>query len=273
MKNFDRSRIVRLLVLLLQKSQSISIQELAERMDVDRRTIYREIDALREVGFTIDTNGHNVRISHRTPVVKHLVELNKLNDSERISLSLLNIRHDILYAIQQRIQVVLVGYSSPSSNTTCDRLVEPFMLSEDAEFVWAFELASNCNKVFRLSRIQSIKLLEETPWLQSRFHKAGYTDAFHMISFDNRKTFVCIRMQRRAYNLLIEEYPATKSHIIYNEESGEWIYEDYVSNMVGIGRFVVGLSDCITVETPELRSYISYFVQKNILKLRYPEDN
>lgn len=269
--NVDRTRVVRLLIFLLQKTQVISIQQLAERFCISIRTLYRDIDDLQQLGFNIVTNKQNIRITRRSLIEEHISAIGKLSDSERISLSMLNTRHHILNAIQQRIQVVLVGYSSPSSNTSRDRLVEPFMLSEDEEFVWAFELESHTNKVFRLSRVQRVEMLEDSPWMNSRLHQAGYTDAFHMISFDNKKTFVRIRMQRRAYNLLIEEFPSTKQHIIYNEESKEWIYEDYVSSMVGIGRFVVGLSDCIQVDTPELRSYISYFVQKNILNLPYPE--
>lgn len=269
MKNYDRTRVLRLLILLLQKVESMSIPQLAERMGVDRRTIYRDIEDLRQIGFNVQTNNHNVRISHTSSICDQIANLSELSDNERQSLSQLSVRHALQEAIRQRVRVVLEGYSSPSSNTSRDRLVEPFFLSEDEEFVWCYELQSKQNKVFRLSRIQKIKILEEEPWLNSRFHKAGYTDAFHMISFDNKKFLVRIRMQRRAYNLLAEEFPGAILHITYDEKTDEWIYEDYVSNMVGIGRFVVGLSDCITVETPELRSYISYFVQKYILKLPY----
>lgn len=267
----DKKRILRLLVLLMQKNERMSVRNLAEKLQVSRRTIYRDVEDLKEVGFKILTNKQNVRISAHTIISEDIANELELNSKERKSLKKANVRHDLQQAIRECICVILMGYSSPSSNTTRDRLVEPFSLSEDGDFLWAYEPESKSNKVFRLSRINNIKMLEDQPWLNNRLHQAGYTDAFHIISIEGKKIPVRMRMKRRAYNLLKEEFPSTEAHITYDNKRDEWIYEDYVSSMVGIGRFVVGLSDCITIETPELRSYIRYFAQKFILGLPYPE--
>lgn len=271
MRNGDSTRTLRLVVLLLQKTSKMNIAEVAEHMGIDRRTLYRDIELLKRAGFQILTNNHNVRLEQHTSVTNRINAYIELDAREKQSITQASMRQALLEAIDGRMRVVLEGYSSPSSNSTRDRLVEPFALSEDQDFVWAFEVESESNKVFRISRIQNVKMLKDEPWLQSRMHKAGFTDAFHMINFDGKKTHVKMRMKRRAYNLLIEEYPSTISHITHDAKLDEWIYDDYVSNLVGIGRFVVGLSDCITVETPELRSYVLYFAQKYILQIPYPD--
>lgn len=307
MRKTNKDGALHLLVKLLLKGRKYTASQLAEEMDVDRRTIYRYIDTLRDAGFMVQTTRHDIRLSMDSQLNLLLPELflfsqaeattlfhainsiemhaqqrtelkDKLarifgaqaNEEKDERLRHAQVRKLLADAIQRKRRAIFAGYSSPSSNTKKDRLVEPFSISEDGEYVWAYEVESGLNKVFRVSRIGEVRSQEQV-WLESRHHQAGYTDAFRMISFDGKTIPVRLRMKRRAYNLLLEEFPATEPHITYDKTHDEWIYEDVVSSMVGIGRFVLGLSDCIDIETPELRSYCLYFAQKHILKLPYPD--
>lgn len=290
-----------MLIMLLQRTRNYSVPQLAEELGVDRRSVYRYIDTLNEVGFIVRTDHRRVRLENTTLFNRQLADLLYFNHEEasilyhaidsivannamrndlKHKLSALygiresaekhqraehvKVREQIAEAIERRMRVVFVGYSSPNSDTKKDRLVEAFQFSEDGNYIWAYELESAQNKVFRVSRIQQVRVLDEC-WLESRHHQAGYTDAFQMISFDGKTIPVRMRMARRAYNLLVEEFPATEQDIIYDAKANEWIYDSRVSNMHGIGRFVLGLCDSITIETPELRCFVRYMAQRYIL--------
>jgi len=247
----------------------------------------------------VETSHHHVRLAQNTQIHRQLSELLYFNQEEALTLynaidaiesdterktelkrklaaiygtkavqeKLIKLEKNrmmksLLEAMERRRRVVLVNYSSPSSNTTSDRLVEPFSLSEDRKHVWAFEVATGLNKLFKLSRAEAVRVLDE-PWLMSIKHQKGYTDAFRIINMDGKTLPVRIVMNRKAYNLLREEYPLAQQDV---QSVGEdhWIYEAQVSSYVGVGRFVIGLADCIKVETPEFKAWMREFARKYI---------
>ena len=59
-----------------------------------------------------------------------------------------------------------------------------------------------------------------------------------------------------AHNLLIEEYPlATRD--LRQIDDNHWLLDTMVCDYVGIGRFVMGLSEDIKILTPEFETYIA----------------
>ncbi|MBO4566427.1 MAG: transcriptional regulator, partial [Bacteroidales bacterium] len=59
-----------------------------------------------------------------------------------------------------------------------------------------------------------------------------------------------------AKNLLTEEFPVTGAEVYQQKRS--WFWEGDVNSLEGIGRFVLGLSDEITVEEgPLLKAWLS----------------
>lgn len=290
-----------MLTLMMQKTQSYSVNDLCSIIGCDRRTIYRYIKAFNEAGFVVLTDHHHVRLATNTAVEKQLSELLYFNEEEALTLynaidsietdnqlrtdlkskltslygshviteKLMRMEKNMVSrrlreAIEGRHRATLVNYSSPSSNTTKNRLVEPFALTEDGKFVWAFEVESEKNKIFSLSRIERVKVSERM-WLNSRKHQQGYIDDFRIISFDGSTKNVKLRLNRLAYNLLTEEHPGTEKRIQKDPESDEWIYEAPVSNYKGIGRFVAGLADCIKIESPGLQRYIADYAREFML--------
>ena len=290
-----------MLTLMMQTNRRYSVTDLARLLDVDRRTVYRYITTFNRAGFVVLTNHHHVRLAQNTQLHKQLSDLLYFNQEEATTLynaidaietdTLLKIELKnklasiygtrtiqekiirlqkskvtkfIMEAIEKRHRVVLHNYSSPNSNSITDRLVEPFSLSDDSRHVWAYEISTGKNKLFKLSRIESVEILPQVCLYGIRHHK-GTTDAFRIISMDGTTLPARIRMNRRARNLLIEEYPLTENSI-HEEGNGEWIYEGKVSSYLGIGRFVIGLADCIVVETPELRDYIVQFAREHIMQ-------
>lgn len=288
-----------MLTLLMQTNRRYSVNDLAQLLEVDRRTIYRYINTFNEAGFVVETSNRHVRLAQNTQIHRQLSQLLYFNqeealtlynaidaiesDTERktelkrklasiygtktvqeklIRLEKSRLLKSLMEAMERRRRVVLVNYSSPSSNTTADRLVEPFCLSDDKKHVWAYEVNTRQNKLFKLSRAEAVRALDE-PWLLSMYHRKGFTDAFRIISFDGQTLPARLIMNRRAYDLMMEEYPLAQQDV--RQEGEVWIFDGQVSSYVGIGRFVLGLADCITVETPQLKDWMKAFALEHII--------
>jgi predicted DNA-binding transcriptional regulator YafY len=124
----------------------------------------------------------------------------------------------------------------------------------------AYDLEKKENKVFKISRIGEVRVLEEE-WTEESAHRKSITDCFRMSGFE--QTPVKLEMGIMAKNLLLEEYPLAEKDL--RKEGDRWILETTVSDMAGVGRFVIGLAhDIIVIDSPELKLYIRNFIQKNI---------
>lgn len=291
---------LRFLLLLTDGTKHWSKAELAKKMGTSVRTIERYIAKLKEVGFIFTETRGKVSLKQASNIYDDLTQLVYFNEEDAVALYnaldaietnseikanlkeklrvlyssetikekiiRLNSSHktqDLLTAIEQKRQVILHNYSSPSSQSKADRFVEPFQMTDGNKQVWCWEIETGKNKIFNLNRIESVELKEEC-WKHSMHHQAGFTDAFHMISFNGKTMNVRFRMNQMAYSLLIDEYPLTEEDITQTGEK-EWLYDGQVSSYKGVGRFVLGLADCIKVESEELDSYLKNFANLYII--------
>ena len=79
------------------------------------------------------------------------------------------------------------------------------------------------------------------------------------------QTPVKLELSIRAKNLLLEEYPLAQADL--KEIDGKWILDTMVSNMAGVGRFVIGLADEVKIiDSPALVEYIKAFVNNYLNK-------
>lgn len=156
-------------------------------------------------------------------------------------------------AIAARRMVVLRKYSSPHSHSVSDRIVEPYMMMNDGRDVRCYEISSHINKTFKLSRMESVDILD-VPWTFEPMHKDLYTDMF-MFSGEQRHT-VTLHLGQLSHNLMIEEYPQSEQCITANDD-GSWTFHTDVASFLGIGRFVLGLYDDIEIiGCPQFIDYI-----------------
>ena len=303
MEQPKQDRALRMLALMLQRTRRYSVAQLAERLGIDRRTVYRYINTFNEAGYVVLPDHHHVRLATGTAIHRQLSDLLFFNQEEAMTLynaiesietdtrlreelksklatiygtSLVseklmrmeknrNTKH-LMEAMEKRRRAVLRGYSSPSSNTQRDRLVEPFALTTDKKYVWAFEVETAMCKVFRISRIQSVEIQEQV-WLFGRLHKQGHMDAFRTLSMDGCTLQARVRMKRRAYNLLMEEFPLCEQDVSPLPGGEEWVLDTRVSGYRGITRFLVGLADQVVIETPALRQFVAEYARKWIARL------
>ena len=75
-----------MLTLLMQTNRKYSVDDLAEILEVDRRTVYRYITTFNHAGFVIQTNHRHVRLAQNTLLHKQLSDLLYFNQEEAMTL-------------------------------------------------------------------------------------------------------------------------------------------------------------------------------------------
>ncbi|MFI3248377.1 MAG: HTH domain-containing protein [Rikenellaceae bacterium] len=294
----DQPKIERLLRLMkmLTANTTYSVDELAQRLEMSRRTIYRYIDTFREAGFVIKREGEFIRLDKESPHFKDISQLVHFTDEEAmilrrtiegiddtnmlkaglkrklysvydsgtLSSSRVSRRHSsnihtLLNAIENRQCVVLKGYQSAHGSVVRDRHVEPFAFTQGYVQIWCYDLDDGRNKIFKSSRIASVETTGEG-WSHEELHREGFIDIFRMNG--QERLPVILELGILSYNLLLEEYPLAERDIEQISDN-RWRLTTQVANYVGVGRFVVGLIDDITiVDTPALVEYLNSYVAK-----------
>lgn len=294
----DQPKIERLLRLMKMMSgnTNYTIDELAELLGISYRSIYRYIDTFKESGFVVEKLHSNVYKLGKMPKsyvdLKRLIYfseeeayiinslINSLDNTNALKMNLLkklsavysstNIANytynkesalsieSLGEAIKGRKKVILKNYESGNSHMVSDRLVEPFDFTTNLIDVWCYDLEKKENKVFKISRIGDVRVLEEE-WSEEEAHKKSFTDCFRMSGFE--QTPVKLELGIMAKNLLLEEYPLAEKDL--TKVNDTWILDTMVSDMAGVGRFVIGLAhDIKVIDSPELVEYIRLFVAK-----------
>jgi predicted DNA-binding transcriptional regulator YafY len=288
----DQPKIERLLRLMkmLTGNRSYTVEELADRLDMSIRTIYRYIDTFREAGFIVKRQDDVYRLDKSSPYFKDISQLIHFTEEEAYILksaiesidesNLLkqNLKKKLytvydykilaetvvhgkdaknvnllIEAIGNQQQVKLCNYSSAHSETIRDRLVEPFAFTTNYIQMWAYDVEERKNKLFKIKRIESIQLLPQQ-WQYTTEHTEGRIDIFRISSFEQIP--VKLKMNLRAANLLTEEYPLSEKHLT-KISANEWKLETEVCSFEGIGRFIMGLlQDIEILEPEELKTFI-----------------
>ena len=180
---------------LLTANTTYNVDQLAERLQMSRRTVYRYIDTFREAGFVIKKSGDCIRLDKESPHFRDISQLVHFTEEEAVILkntieniddtnmlkqnlkrklysvydnktladtvvrgkNAPNIRR-LIEAIEQERQAVLHGYLSAHGGGVRDRRVEPFAFTTNYVQVWCYDLESHTNKLFKTSRIGSVEL-------------------------------------------------------------------------------------------------------------------
>ncbi|MBO5332280.1 MAG: WYL domain-containing protein [Alistipes sp.] len=294
----DQPKIERILRLMkmLTTNTSYTVDDLAERLDMSRRTIYRYIDTFREAGFVIKKSGNHIRLDKESPHFKDISQLVHFTEEEAVILKRAiesiddtnmlkqNLKrklysvydnkiladtivrgnnaatvHALINAIEERRQVILHAYRSSHGGAVRDRLVEPFAFTTNYVQVWCFDTDSKSCKLFKLARIDSVEVTD-TEWQNQALHQKSFIDIFRMNG--TKRHHVQLSLGILSRNLLLEEYPLSEEYLIPlgNER---WMLDTEVASYAGVARFVVGLMDDIRiVNTPELEQYLANYVVK-----------
>ena len=295
----DQPKIERLLRLMKMLTANVeySVDDIAARLDMSRRTIYRYIDTFRDAGFVIKKRGNCIRLDKESPHFKDISQLVHFTEEEAVILrraiesiddtNLLkqNLKrklysvydsgtladtivkgqnasnvHALIEAIESHQQVVLHNYQS--SHSISDRHVEPFAFTTNYVNIWCYDIDNKCCKIFKTARIGSVEL-SGNDWQFSELHKENFIDIFRMIaSSESDLINIKLKLGRLSYNLLMEEYPLAERYIS-QVDNDHWMLDTVVANLQGVGRFVVGLMDDIEIiDSAELKEFLVNYIKQ-----------
>ena len=275
------------LIRLLKQRPGRTIPQLAQSLEINKRSVYRYIEFLEEVGYLIDTDlstkryylfederfGRPVFTEEESEVMRQAVAglspshplLGSIRQKLFLASSLVPLADGLVDVHQGQVvqqlaealrdgrQVQLIRYQSPNSNTIADRLVEPLSFSDDYATLNAYEPASGKVKTFKTRRIDDVAIL-----IISSTYCAG-EDVLDLFGWSGPKNFFCsLALTNRAYRLLIEDYPPARAY------TGKRIDADFpysftgeVRDFRGVGRFILGLpGEVLVEESEELRVYL-----------------
>jgi len=299
----DQPKLERLLRLmkLLTANNFLTVEEIADRLSITPRSVYRYIDTFRAAGFVIKKKDGCIRLDKSSPYFKDISELIHFTEEEAYILKSAiesidennilkqnlkkklytvydykilaetivngkngrNVRQ-LVQAMEERRTVILKKYASSHGNDIRDRRVEAFAFTTNYEQVWCYCLEEQEVKLFRVSRIGAVEIQPEL-WQHETTHVAGYIDIFRMHS--NEKMRIILKMGLRSSSLLVEEFPLASKQL-QKISDNEWLLDTEVCSYEGVGRFVLGLPEDIEIiESPEFLQYISNQAEKIKKKL------
>ena len=274
-------RVLRLMMLLTANNR-YTIEDLSEKLETSPRTIYRYLDTFKDAGFFVTKNGPYFKLDKKSRYFKDISQLIHFTEEEAYILNSAiesidptntikqnlkaklasvydykmlaecvvkgeNARNvnSIIEAIEEKRQIILHDYTSAHSKKVSDRLVEPLSFTTNYIQVWAYEVATGMNKLFKLSRIGSVEVLENS-WEHESEHKEGLMDLFRINSFEQIP--IKLKLGLRAASLLVEEYPLAEKYLSPTpDDPSYFILETNICGYEGVGRFVLGLLDDIEI--------------------------
>lgn len=290
---FDRQ--LRFLAALVD-NRTLSVDQLAERLHIGRRQLYRYIKEFQDAGFDVVHRGAVYRVLptsnffqkitqgtyftpdeaemllqilqsalNPTPQMRHLqqkleavIHSRVLAESQFDEKAERNLRQ-IYTAMKEGRQVKICGYQSLHSGTTSDRIVEPFYLLTGNADVRCYEPESQMNKTFRLTRMESVEVLS-TPWQHAEEHRLAVTDIFGYTS--DQPTPVRLWLTNRAWQLLREEFAV--AHVQVEKQGELFQINTFYCHSEGIGRFIMGLPGEVEVVNDKA---LTHYIKKRSSKM------
>lgn len=278
------------LMALLAGNTTLGINRVAQKLALNPRSVYRYLSAFREMGFIITHDRDIYRIDKNSPFFREISGSIMFSEDEAATVSQLlssvndnstqikNLRrkldrlynynilenHDtdrrladnisLLYeAIKQQLTVVLKSYKSLRGESVTDRTVEPYRFLNGNDDIRCYEISSQQNKTFKISRIGEVKLLD-VKWLCEPKHENIYTDTFGFT--DTPIDEIEIQLSPRAAALMREEYPQARKFMTEGKD-GRSVFRDRVCSYLGATRFVFGLyNDVEVTKSPEFIAYL-----------------
>ena len=283
---------------LLSSNVDYTTQELMDRLEISRRSIFRYLESFKSAGFTMKKKGtsvhkllsnncHKIDLSqliHLSEEEAYLLHnlLGTLTSDCQVAINLekkLTALFDatsvteiignkvkaenimrLRKAIDEKKQVTLVNYESGHTMRISDRLVEPIKFSTNYADIYAYEVSTGMTKVFKISRIGCVDI-SLVDWQYEDRHTNIESDCFRMTG--KADIPVTFKMTLKAKNLLIEEYPLSAKYVSYDGQ--DWWFKGIVKDLAGVGRFVIGLADQMDViDSPALIMYLKKFTELNL---------
>ncbi len=272
-----------------------SVRSIESFLDTSERTVYRYLDLLKDLGFTIERDSNNKIFIATTadfdliPFTPQEAEymkmlilsagkenqlaqsvLLKIQQSSEIQIGadslfkahLSKIVEQISIAIIEGKQLLIKDYNSANSQSVSDRLVEPTCFTDNYYSVSAFEINTKLNKYFNIERMTAVEV-QGTAMKYEAQHEFYKPDIFGFQGKSINKE-IELEMSMRAYLLLKEEFPMSSAFIKPISDTGKYYFKASVQSFQAPGRFVMGfLEDVKVLGSKEFVRYVQRVVRKN----------
>lgn len=266
------------LISLLKARPAKTIKSLSKMLGISERSVYRYIDLLRDLGFTLikerggafhlpESNSADqvpftaqeitflkkllLTTGKQNKLVKSIIPKIEGASEAGSNAELIYNTHisalveKLSQAIADRKQVILKSYCSLNSETISDRLIEPTCFTDGYRTVSAYEVKTKSNKYFNIERIGDVEITG-TPMRNEKKHAFYKPDIFGFQGKDLDKE-VEWTMSLLACQLLKEEFPVSSLSINPLPEGGRFHFKASVQNFEAPGRFVMGMGSHVTV--------------------------
>jgi proteasome accessory factor C len=257
------------LIKLLSAPPYYKVAELAERLDVSRKTVYNYLELLESIGYEPDKNRHHQYFlpidRERKPTdgleledAKYLQEmlwqmpdtdhrrnplLLWLNRQYAIGPVVENLtrytpaehRKRLTEALENKKRIRLINYRDASGRVSRARYLEPVAFQQDYTYLYAYDLDKRGYRQFHLGRVGLVEVLEEDV-IDSHFQAIpdlfGWTGASWLT--------INLDLTPRAKQLLLEEYPQATPYVS-PLTGGRWLAALPLKGFEGCGRWCLGL--------------------------------
>lgn len=292
---FNQNRIYRVFQLInyLKARPAKSIKNITRFLNTSERTVYRYLDMLSDLGFTIEKDGANriwITCNHDTlpfteeesdyleklirssgkrvkladSVLQKIHQRSEVNVASKLVFNahLSLIVEQISLAIIQGRQLLIRNYSSANSQTVTDRIVEPMCFTDNYESLSAFELKSRQNKYFNIERMGAVEVLDRSVQFE-KLHKFYKPDIFGYQGNQVDKE-IELDMSLRAYLMMKEEFPMSTHFIRKNPDTDRYHLKCKVQSFQAPGRFVMGFAEDIQIlGSKEFIRHIKRIIKNN----------
>ncbi len=301
-----KTRVLRLLLLLLEAPYRYTRRELAARMEVSPDAIKHDLKAIRNAGLVVlhdkqyryaigeDRTGKKLKRSLIFSEEERVLLLDTIERLSTDSTAARRLRHKLealftvgqlgkfilrrpylskITVLQQAIKarrcVVLERYRSLSSNATRNREVEAFHYNPGEDIMQAFDPERDEVRVFRISRCERVHL-SETPWQHESRHQILATDPFRVA--DPEQVMAHLTLTTGGYNLMIEQFPLTRAWLQPAAEPEQYDLQCHVNHrFLGLSNFILGNHAHVVAihEPPELITHL----RKQLAQMHFLGEN
>lgn len=283
------------LINYLKSKPGYTVLQLAQKLEITRRSMFRYFNLLDELGFDIDydAEGRYFIASNFEDLENVTFDLNEsilikealsaVSESHQLKGSILKklsfyseqskLADNILevgnnkkvqimdQAIREKKRVVLLEYHSLNSGNISDRVLEPFSMADNYEFIQAIDIRSpKIKKKFKLSRMDRVELMED-PQKYTQDQESLTIDPFGYSG--NEEIQIELHLLLRSVILLRERYPKLKPFIRkLNGRGDQYKLELGVYNLEPIKRFILSQLDEVKIIKPEkLKKQVFQFIE------------
>lgn len=269
------------LIKLLSAPPYYKVSELADRLDVSKKTVYNYIKLLEAIGYEPDTNKHH---QYFLPVdrdrkaldglevdgAKYLQEMlwqmpdsdhrrNQLllwlNRQYAIGPAIENLtrytpaehRKSLTEALETHKRIRLINYRDAKGVISPSRYLEPVAFQQNYTYVYAYDIEKSKAKgkseyrQFHLGRIGFVEVLEEEI---TGSHIQALPDLFGWTGPEWLN--VRLELSARAKQLLLEEYPQARPFVA-PMTGGQWLADLRIKGFPGCGRWCLGMCAEVSV--------------------------